>query len=78
VKVSLGGKLLVRMVTDWFWTTDLIEKVVKPLYPGMGVGAGIVDEGGLFQNQLYAKKPLVGLTRRMARRSDPASVDGIV
>jgi hypothetical protein len=78
VKVSLAGKLLVRMVTDWFWTTDLIENVGKPLYPGMGVGGGVVDEGGLFQNQLYAKKSLVGLSKRMAICSDPARVDGIV
>ena len=52
VKVSSGGKFLVKMVTDWFITTDLIENVGKPLYPGIEVGAGVEDDDGLFQNQL--------------------------
>jgi len=78
VKVSSGGKFLVKMVTDWFITTDLIENVGKPLYPGIGVVSGVEDDDGLFQNQLYAKKPLVGLSNRMAILSDPARVVGIV
>jgi hypothetical protein len=50
VKESLGGKLFVKIVTESFLTTDLIENVGIPLYPGTGVVVGAV--GGLFQNQL--------------------------
>jgi hypothetical protein len=56
--VSFGGRFFVCIVTDLSFSTDVIEKVGYPEYPGIGtlVGAGVVVGEGLvlLKNQLYA------------------------